>query len=219
MSRQIAPQSLIHGIQLDQPGISKQTNVLIIITKDKNSDSSRLLSIWLVIYPHNKSELIFLPVFPSISGKESDFAEKLAEVFYLDQAGNPANLFFDKLHEHVQWDHFVVLDHQALIKLINALGGVFINGRVQKGQQALETLETIDHDPTLLIINQSGAITSACQTIFSWNVSKIEKFIDLLVTLSAVDSGLSLQPEGWISDIKGNEPLNCEFPTLMELFH
>lgn len=222
MSRGIAPgtmASIENGVRSETPGVvSDQTNALVIITSDMNPYYSRLISIWLVIFPRDKSGLIFLPVFPEVAGNKFDHGKKLAEVFTLDNNGSPGNLFFDTLHEQIEWDHYIVLDYEALKKIINALGGVFVNGRIQKGQQALKIFEAIDNNPTLLVINQSAAITTTCQTISTWDIPKIEKFFELIVSLSAMDPGLTHWLAELIPALREDQPLNCEFPTLMEIF-
>jgi hypothetical protein len=196
------------------PGV-EQTNILVIITNERTVDSLQLLTTWLVIYLPRTTEVIFLPVLPQVKGDRGNSGKKLEDYFSVDKKGVPGKSFFDALDKNYQWDHFIVIDEETLRDFIDALGGVFINGRTQSGHQTLETLEKIDQDPALLLLNQSATINSVCHKLAISNRSVLKKLVDQ----SVMDADLLSKIAKWVNGMDGNHTLKCEFPALMDLLN
>lgn len=197
----------------------EQTNILVIITHDKNSVLTQLLSAWMVIYLPETTGTIFLPIFPEVNKNSVHVEENLDDYFSIGKEGVPEKSFFDTLHRYYQWDHYVVLDKETLTDLIDILEGVFINGRTQSGDQTLKTLELISHDPSLLLLNQTAAITSVCQKVITSDRIQLKRLVKVVLNKSVMDDDLSIKMSGWIDRINGHYSLKCEFPAIMDLLH
>lgn len=218
ISRQVISSNVTYPANLSQDDllpVDEQVNILVISVDHREGETPTLRSVWLVVYLPDESEAMFLPVFPKIVNDEARYDDNLTQAFTIDQDGIPGVEFFDTLQKRFKWDHFIVVEDKALIQAIDMIGGVFLNGRTQQGQQALETLHLIREDPNLLLLNESAAITSACQKVSISERNDLKSQFKKLSNQLTTDADLSPRLNNWLSWSDGSKKLRCEFPTIV----
>lgn len=95
-----------------------QQNILLIHVDQLDSDQPKLVSVWGLIVYFPDPKLIFQPIIPNPYETQSTLPE-----FSLTASKSPSSKFLRQITQQTEmnWDNFVVFDHQALSLLVAEL--------------------------------------------------------------------------------------------------
>jgi hypothetical protein len=151
----------IHSSQVAE---SAQINTLIILADQLDQGEPQLRGVWLAVFQVSKSQLIFLPVYPSLSHVEGIETKSLAEYFHVDVNGIPTKEFFNNIGQNnLWWDHVLVLDSHALDILMEMTDGLNLGNGKLTGSSALSEFTLGQVDPQAAQITQAILLRGLCQ--------------------------------------------------------
>ncbi len=205
-------------IYSSQVAESSQKNTLIILADQLDQEEPQLRGVWLAVFQVSKSQLIFLPVYPSLSHIEGVKTKSLAEYFSVESNGVPTSEFFDYIGQNkLWWDHVVVLDSYSLDVLMGMTDGLNLGKGKLNGSSAVSEFTLGQEDPQAAQIAQAILLRGLCQET------------DTLVRTVFPSEEFSAISNHWYTDfdlinlesnaLKDNplRGLSCEVPVLMEV--
>jgi hypothetical protein len=122
-----------------------QSNLLVVLVDRLDSRQPRLLSVWLLGRLPALPQVAFMPIFPArpqaspaqpTGEATATTAANLPAVFTPNAAGGLPEDFVAALRQRgLWWDNYIILDQPALVRLVDLLGGVELDGRWLDGRQ------------------------------------------------------------------------------------
>jgi hypothetical protein len=189
-----------------------QFNLLIIGVDSVEKADANLQSIWLAAYLAHSEKVTLVPIFPSLENHEQNAL--LAEAFYLD-GSQPGDEFWEALQQMgFWWKGYVVGDLISTIKMIDALGGVYVDEHLINGAQMVSSIPDWEADPHLSIQQQKILLAGICSRLTQNQTSALEVVNEMF--LSKFQGGVRAASfvTTWTAMIAMHQNLTCEFPTL-----
>jgi hypothetical protein len=192
---------------------NEQYNLLVIGVDDAQSKEAKLQSIWILAFPQNMSKLNLIPIFPSLESPVQNLI--LAEAFQLHN-GKPSQDFWDAMKAtDIWWKGYVISDKTDLVKLIDLLDGIKVNGEKLNGDQAVRNIPTWQSDPQTAIEQQQATFEGICKRISARYTSGNEKGPFRRAMNLSTNSATFIGQ--WVTKISPNKSLDCYFPTFIEI--
>lgn len=194
---------------------NNQFNLLIIGIDSIEKSDARLQSIWLVAYMPNSDKVTMLPIFPSPDNPNRN--KMLAEAFQLD-GSQPGAEFWDALQTlGIWWKGYIVSDLINTIKMIDAMGGIYIDEKLINGAQMVSSIPSWDQDPEMAIERQMLLLDSVCNRVTQNQTTTMEVINGMF--LSKFQGGV--QATSFVTKLSSlistYRNLSCDFPTLSDL--
>jgi hypothetical protein len=195
---------------------SNQQNLLVIGVDQLSSSQSHLESIWLVMYFRGKTNLTFVPIYPGYSENALQIIENLTQSLTFQDNGQSIRRLFDELSKSIWWDDYLILDEQAMVALIEYIGGISVQGIQSNGESVLNSIPHVDKDIQGALAGQAALLESACQQVSIKSLpNNMNEFLVNLNSHSRSNIDLFRAIQEWLLDNKDSEiDLNCEFPTI-----
>jgi hypothetical protein len=198
---------------------SGQRTILMIKASSIRTAHPRLESVWLLSYLPADTTIQLLPVFPSGKKPITNFEQQLDEAFRLNKAGDRRELDDGFIHllekNNYWWSGYVIFDGDSLVKVLNLVGGLDMNGKTLTGAQVLNNLPDVMVDAQQAYSAQIAVLQSLCHKVIDSGLKPA--FFDrpsLLhdhVITNLDTSQLQLEMEAIYSS---EHNFNCRFPTL-----
>jgi hypothetical protein len=227
ISTQFAPQGLDSlspslGITFTSGDFMKtmangQRSILLIGTSDMNATHPRLVSAWLVTYFPSDTIVRLLSIIPSSKQGVSDLESQLSQSFSIEKNKGTFTLgqeFISVLEEHnYWWSGYIIYDEQALVKTIDAMGGIFLQGKTMLGEQVLVEYHTALSHPTKAYQINMSVLQSACRRIsaLSGNLN-LSQLVALYPDHFSTDLDLSQIQADWKGLSNSKQVPTCRFP-------
>ncbi len=160
---------------LDPPEMKQQRNVLLIGVDELGALSPTLESVWLILYIPDLPQITWMPIYPQVlrgqKGIHIEAKAKVRETFDISGRGIPTQEFLKTLEEEgIWWDHYIVVDQQAVIGLIDSLGGIdsIASGKSPEsekssGSDAFSDLHSTTGNLQEALISQANLIQQICR--------------------------------------------------------
>lgn len=197
-----------------------QHNLLVVVVDKLNSDQPRLQSAWLALSIPRSPRLTMLPLYPAaLKGGPKEDA-RLAAEFALTAEGAPKEGFLKILREKdLWWNHYIVVDHTALEKMVDLLGGFQLGSEQIDGKHAIEKLPSPVDYPRPALLGQATLLAQLCEgTAAKLNSSDPKRVLEAFPRHWRTDFTTEEIVGGWQNMKAEGSRLTCEFPTLTDAF-
>jgi hypothetical protein len=191
-----------------------QFNLLVIGVDSVEKPEAKLESIWLVAYLENSDKVTLLPVFPSTD--KPDQNNMLADAFRLD-GSQPGDEFWEAMQSAgVWWKGYIISDWITTMKMVDAIGGIYIDEELMNGTQIVRGIPTWKDDPQLAVEQQMVLLDGVCQRLTQNKTTTWEVINEMF--LNQFHGGVKATSfvTKWSSIVSTNEDLTCDFPTLTD---
>ena len=218
----ITPAGELFHSQKNTPAVyapaNGQKNILFIGVDQMDVLQPRLESLWLIAYLPGHPKITFLPLFPVVSTGDSARAVGLEDTFSLGENGAPDPKFFKKLLDHqVWWSGYVLIDEKMMMQSVDDLGGIPVQGGLQDGVQAIQSLAHPWQDPVAALQGQAGLLQSICSTAAnSGSLPDLAHSYQLVSSHIRSDLEVLQSLQDWMDAMGSIEKLECEFPLQLE---
>ncbi|GEM_PF-1498384 len=194
-----------------------QRSILLIGVSDLNVPHPRLESAWLVSYFPFDSAVHLLPIVPSGKQVISDFENLLSQSFIINQTNGAFSLgqeFITILEKNnYWWSGYLIFDEHAMVKTVEAIGGIAYQGKILAGEQVLAEYHRALGQPLEAYKFNLSILQSTCR-IFS-TLSAHQELSELAMLYPnhlLTDLDLSLLQSDWQSLFTSDQLLGCSFP-------
>lgn len=196
-----------------------QRSILLIGVDSIDTSKPHLESLWLVTYLPSDSTLRMFPVYPTGKESISNFEEQLHHSFAFNSNNGNLNLghdFIKTLEENnYWWSGYFIFDHVALIKMLNHLGKLGINGQIISENQAIQEFSEAVNDPQNAFSTQLAIVQTACQKLAGLKENPDwSKITSLITTHILTDLDIPQFMMEWEASLSSQPSPNCMFPTL-----
>lgn len=201
-----------------QPGdaFSGQINLLIVHV-DTLSAQPEPVSLWLVInHSQVARQLTWIPIYRAGHDQDTSIGQELKANLQLTPDQHLAGGFLDWFTNTYdsRLDGYLLVDSEQAAELLDALGGVEMDGLIRKGSEALELhAESRSQDPLADLNLMHGTCGRLNQLTTS--INPLPLFSLVMNHLSVISDG-SPAPQV-ISRLLNTGSLTCRFPTLQEM--
>ena len=190
-----------------------QQNILAIGVDDLESETPRLVGIWLLIYFPTEPYITFAPIYPHPLRNIPQQSGPLASSFRLDQSGNPHEDFFELLQqEQIWWHGYILIDSTAVAEAINFFEASSVEGDIfTVDPTGTSPLYSESYPPT--IATQSYLIDQLCQQASRATIdTDISQILNLIPRHVHTDLTMINIIQDWHSLISQEDNFVCEFP-------
>ncbi len=193
--------------------ITGQSNLLVILVDNLNSDQPHLLGLWLAGRVASAPQIIFLPIFPSSESADSD---PIIGVFNLESDGRPGEKFLGLLRQkEIWWDHYLVADNTSLADLISLMDGVEWSEQVMTGPEMTALLSAANGQTQVALSMQAQIFSEFCSFAPDWaKKADTELFWSMFSDRFRSDFQLDTIRQAQQKIVEPEGMPVCEFPTL-----
>jgi hypothetical protein len=193
-----------------------QRNLLVIGVDYLSASQPQLESVWLVMYFPGKLDFTFMPLYPQPADQKSLQDSTLVASFSQDEAGRPSKAFLQQLTSQAWWNNYLVLDQDAMIALIDLVGGFTTGEGNIQGAKAIAGIAPASQDASAAYYDQASLLSNLCLQI-QIHPPSIESIVATFRKLEAnmvtdLDIKTILEEQPLVS--RANLNLHCDFPLL-----
>jgi hypothetical protein len=208
--------SSLHATAMPEVTIpdNNQFNLLIIGVDSVEKTNAKLESIWLAMYLKGTDKVTLVPVFPSPNNPDQN--ELLADAFRLD-GNQPNGEFWEAMQSvGIWWKGYIISDLITAIKMIDAMGGIYVDERLMSGAQIIGNIPSWKDDTRLAVNQQMVLLNGVCERLAQNQTTTLEVINEMF--LSQFRGGVQATSfvTKWSSLVATQVNLTCEFPTLLD---
>jgi hypothetical protein len=211
----------IQRLWTDTPAVQSvangQENVLVILVDQLENEQPELRAAWLVLIHPSGSQLIFLPIYPSLQVGQNTLDTDLHRQFSLQADHSPSLAFLQALrNREMWWSYYLVMDEAALARMY-ALSFSVNDSTNRFASLAVSHLPLDWSKPQLALDGQARMVNQFCgQTGAVVQAMPFDKMLETLAGEYYTDLSNEQFQQSWgfLRSYTGN--LYCEFPTLNE---
>jgi hypothetical protein len=209
-----APVRLTHNSGRPDNG---QNNLLLILVDQADALEPGLQGVWMLIHDPTGRKVTFMPIYPA----EAKLGQEVKQAVEMQRVNGLSTELQQALQKQgLWWDHYLVIDREALARLVQLAGGIDLGEGRLNGQQVTGLLPIANPDAQTSLALQARIAQGICQS-FGTMIQKDhpEAIFELLI-------GKPMQPSVysdlthsdlsafWIRSKKVGD-IACEFPTLI----
>ncbi len=192
---------------------ANQMNFLIITTEQFQQSKTRLTGVWIVNFDPQTDRVLFLPIFPQVSGNAAQFNALLANSFHLTKEGEPSDSFWQALKSRGDWWNGYFLVDERFQKILGNVITPFSLPPKKMDAIAMPTFNGWD-DPIKIQEAQKNYYEAICSGLTDkWNAS--EAFLQALWHYDHFQTNLTYAEVKMIWEMLAStsRAVHCEFPT------
>jgi anionic cell wall polymer biosynthesis LytR-Cps2A-Psr (LCP) family protein len=194
-----------------------QRSILLIGTSNMHSTNPSLESAWLVTYFPSDTLVRLLPIHPSGKQVVSDFESLLSQSFSIEKINGTFTLgqeFITVLEKHnYWWSGYIIFDDQALLKIVDAVDGIDMQGQILMGEQFLAEYHNTLNLPLEAYELSVSVLQSTCRKISALSgYNNLSQLASLIPDHLSTDMDLSQILADWQSLSDSNQSPTCRFP-------
>jgi hypothetical protein len=201
-------------IEIDPP-LGSQRNLLVIGVDRNGTTKARLQGIWYVAYRLDKPLVTLMPLYPGAPVSNSERDQQLEQIFRINQRGVPDKEFIAtiKSFHEINWDAQIVIDDIAIMEIVNFLGGLERDGKIQSGPLVVGEIPPAWENRSGALDGQTQLLDLLCQKAAArTELNNLQYIIDLIPHHIATELEVSEALEDWSRLITSDSDLKCDFP-------
>jgi len=197
-----------------------QRNLLVIGVDDLSAIESHLESIWLIIYRPDTPHFMFVPIYPTPQGEQTEtdsINSSLPDLFKLDERKALQPEFLVALEEiNFLWTDYIIMDKVALSDVVEFLG----RAGEKSGLDGASTVSSIPPallEPQESLMQQAKLIQDLCLSVTSLTLEdhwRLPLLFDLIPDHVITSVDLDTIANEWQSQLVQVRAVKCEFPSL-----
>lgn len=189
-----------------------QNNILLIITDDLSADQSPINGVWLAAHIPGLPSVHWIPLYPTVTSQTLGKGDSYFPLYINHSSKLPSNFSDFLKQKNIWWNGFIVIDHQGIATIIEAVGGIDIDDReLTQGSAAFAAISSVENVQLKNIAYQTQLIKGFClQSHKLIDLFASQKIFNLIP--NRIKTNLSDQFWEQLSTMKGE--LACEFPLL-----
>ncbi len=195
-----------------------QRKVLILVLDNLQVTSPQVESIWLATYVKARSQVVLLPIFPTLQSIDLQDEEKALGDFRVNEDGVISQDFIDWIQmKQIDWDNYIFLDEFGLAMLIDNVGGIDLGRGQVSGVRALSQIPLARDDSQAALFGYATLARTICRNSVEL-VDSVE-VLDLYQQFGShirTDLPEQLLVDEWQRLRNAKTGISCEFPNLQK---
>ena len=188
-----------------------QNNILLIITDDMNANQSPIIGVWLAAHIPGLPSVHLIPLYPTITSQSLGEGDSLNPLYIDHSSELPSNLLDFLKHKDIWWNGIIVIDHQGIATINDAIGGIDVDRELTQGNAIIAPISSAGNVQLKNIAYQTQLIKEFCL--------QSHKLLDLFASqkifnLNPNHIKTNLPSQFWEKISTMNGEFTCEFPLL-----